>query len=341
MGIELWGNIIKFHSGHWILFGLLVICTVALGTPCIYHLIKRRYTRSLQLGVLLVGLIVISILICIEYAHSNDKNVTHTDILSKTVIFNFVNLFGIGLTILGAFWAYKQFKMQEDRIDCYEDFYKAAIKLLKDKGKFVHFYGSTLIPGHVTFGDENYVKEDGHYFKALTDRIEKFYNDSGQKKDSSKFILPKDYKIAYDRYRGKEYKNHGKGNRFCGTENEIITKKNEMQHMQDGVNHYALIRIMPNVQILSLNGEQEKLEDDPFLRNFYLSNGKTMIYAISVTHEQAPIIDKDEEPVFVGFKTQKASIINVFKKRFERQWNDIKNTNDESITHPEQSANTA
>jgi len=273
--------------------------------------------------VLIASLIMIVVLIILEVTNATTffkQGWHHLNIGNSLFYVIFGVLVGF-LTLYGLLLTYRQLKLMEDRIDCYEDFYEAAIELLNDNSsKYVHFSGSTLVPGHISFGDKNYVSDDGKYFKALDNRIRVFFakqRDNGkigdEKKDLSKFILPQEYSEPYNKYKGKTYKNHGKGDDFHGTQEEINEKKEEMKTMQTRLGDYSLIK-----QIDSLSSS--------FLNNFYLSNGKTMIYAISITHEQANMIPDDGkviEPVFVGFKTQKTSIIRAFEGRFNREWDNI------------------
>jgi len=329
------------NSGYVILAALLVGCVFLLIAAHYSGYLQKRRIKTSWLRRVLSALFLVSIIACIA-----NVLIPGECIISNNVIFSFVSLLGIGFTIFALFFAYEQFKMQEDRIDGYNDFYKAAIALLKDKdGKFVHFSGTTLIPGHISFGDKKYVSEYGDYVKVLVERTEAFHKIT-KKKESSKLILPEKYQLAYNKYLNKKYKNHGEGDNFNGTANEINEKKLEIESIEKKVNHCSLIKKMTPIKLLSSKTTESlcamskvKLnvveKDDPFLNNFYLSNGKTIIYAISITHEQAQIINDDEEPIFVGFKTQKTSIIKEFEKRFDRQWDDIENTNEEPLVYSE------
>jgi len=281
-------------------------------------ILQRKISAKDIRKILVVGasLVLIVLVIAIIFDTINTSTNEHVYKISDSIFYAIFGILVGFLTLFGLYLTYEQLILMEDRIDSYEDFYEVAIKLLNEnRSKFVHFSGSTLMPGHISFGDENYVGEHGSYFGALDTRIRKFHEKNKGKKDFSKFILPEDYEVPYEKYLNKKYKNRGSGNDFDGTQKSINDKKEEMQHIQSRVEHYSIIK-------------KEK-SDSSFLNSFYLSNGKTMIFAMSITHEQAEIIngeDKEIRPVFVGFKTQKASIIDAFEERFDRQWNNIKET---------------
>jgi len=262
---------------------------------------------TVALAIIIASFFVEVIIFKVENWHGLNVN----DSLSYTIFGLFVGL----LTFLGVGLTHKQLDLAEDKIESYKSFYKAAIKLLKDDdGDYLYFSGSTLVPGHITYGDETYVGKFGHYAESLTERAKELYKKKENKqqqdnKQFSKFILPQDFNKSYKRYEGKSYKNYSRDGNFDGNDIEAFKRKiEEVKYLKKVLSDHSEIRYVD-------------LDEHPFINSsFYLSNGKAMIYAMAFRYEQADIMDNEEELPFVGFQTKNKRIIEAFEKRFTRQW---------------------
>jgi hypothetical protein len=263
--------------------------------PRPFSSLKRWYAKPIRVTTIVT---VVVLLIAIYFENSGHN------LLQNSNVIGILGLIGIVGTIIGVVLTYEQLKLAEDRIEGYEKFYEVLHEILTDpKSQFFQFFGSTIIPGQVAFGDDRLIEQyklDLYYIAThLKDR------------QKLTLILPsaEQYKEAYKPYVGKIYRKK----RY--DQQTIDVKIDEALQCQN------TMRI--NAQLIEL----KKKEEIAIVDAFYFSNGRTAVYAVPL-HYNIARIDKLEhrnladqepqgQPILVGFKTTNGHVVAAFQQHFE------------------------
>lgn len=219
-------------------------------------------------------------------------------------IFSVIGIFG---TIVGLIITYEQLRLAEDRIDGYESLYDALDQLLHDdKARFFQFYGATLIPGHVAFGDSSVIKSYEDNLSSLLNHLPR----------SQQAIIiapsPNLYQTTYSPYLGNKYRNK-------------TFAQDVLDLLVDDVKAFHNRLQFPNLRVITI----EEKKDIEFISAYYYSNGRMVIYAVPLHYELERAKDVDNnpetnsgveiEPALVGFKTTNRSIVKAFEKDFHKR----------------------
>src|SRR5208283_3908256 len=118
---------------------------------------------------------------------------------------NLLSLVGLVLTTLGFWYTYLQLKFANDRVDGYRKLYFWIHKLfeeIEDGGqKEFYFYGSTILPGNISFENEEEIEWLKREMSSLFSRQDRYHH-----VDRSAVIVPQlkryedTYGFFHDRY---------------------------------------------------------------------------------------------------------------------------------------------
>ena len=299
--------------------GVVVVLIFALTYVRFYTAGFTRKRIWNLVGILLVLLLIVSGIYCEVLV----TGLATINPFSKSVMFNILTLCGILFAIAGLYYTYKQVKMYEDKIDGYEKLYKELLALFDDKKKIdkFQFFGPTLIPGQITYGDADIIEEYRQKIVMLPqkDKIRK----------NVRFITYDDVllKNAYDEYNGKKI--HG------------ITYNNDPKEKDGKENKGSIPGKLEEINSVKsqLDGFLTLLHDKGIkglIDNYYFSNGHTVIFVTPLHYLDAMAEEKPSEeklePVLVGFKTTDRSIVKAFEKKFNRLVTHIEKRNNANLT---------
>lgn len=291
----------------WIIFILFLVITLLeiFWGKQINHFLKNHIRGLYRKPLLAISL---SVLILIFLSYCFERN--GVGLFVNSNLLSILSIVGILGTIIGVILTYEQLKIAEDRIDGYEKLYSELRELIKPKSniKYFQFYGPTLIPGHIAYGDEkdidNYYNKLGELAKELKNKFE--------------LIVPsKELNIkAYSYYNDKVVNN------VKFTSSDIEKKLEELETLQGEL----------TLNKVEISLEKTRIE---IIDNFYFSNGKTAIYVIPlhfleaiagsdvVTEEKKTKKKEDSKnnnnkmhPELIGFKTTNRSIVKAFEQSF-------------------------
>jgi hypothetical protein len=240
---------------------------------------------------------------------------------NKPTTFHFVNiltLLGLGLTVFGFYYTFTQFKTEYERIKGYAKFYKCIEQLFEEiKSKKAHqflFYGSTILPGNISYDGEDQIRKYGGELLKLFKRAADGEGKYAHVKEVS-LILPteKDLRINYEFF----YKRHVKAfSRFQRADDQwrkfINDKFKDAQHLKlelkesDCSSRFVFTPRDERAQILK--------------RAYFFSNGIRVIYAMPLHFVDTIEVGEDAERVFphiVGFTTTDYELVQAYRQHFD------------------------
>jgi uncharacterized membrane protein (DUF106 family) len=292
---------------------LLIVILIAIAILFfLWVLYFSKHKNVLNREKYLVGSFIVVMLIIIAYI------VGHNQFLSNhfngSAVFNVVTFIGIGVTFLGVYIAYEQSKFINDRIYGYDEFYDKILSLIKeiDDNKnsdeiILQFSGQTLIPGQLSYSNKEKIESYRGKIAALSQ--------IGQMKKKMEFItLNEDLtKIAY---------NEVKNERVNG-----LTKRSIDKALED------LNTLKGNVEKQTIKIKDENMKG--IIENYYISNGRTAIYATSLHYLEFSANSKNKNfkklgIELIGFRTTDRTIVNAFKDKFVKIKEAIENKNKEN-----------
>jgi hypothetical protein len=302
-------------ASNWVIWSIFIIFFILLFIEIIWSkqlhdFCKKKFSGVSKKPILVIS---VSVLVLIILSYFLEKN--GIGLFVNSNILSILSIVGILGTIIGVILTYEQLKIAEDRIDGYIKLYSELKKLMSEKNiKKFQFYGPTIIPGHIAYGDRNDIKE---YKKLIYDLVDEL-------KKKFEIIVPSDelYIEAYSHYADQFINNiHYPQSKIT----KLLEEANELQKT-----------ILDNEG--DLTQEKSKIE---IIDNFYFSNGITVIYAIPL-HFQVAIAGSESSvssqttkksdgnsnknsmhPELIGFKTTNRSIVKAFELNFTKLNNKI------------------
>lgn len=282
----------------WVILGLLVLIVIfdLLSTKWFYLKFRDGIKYIYPRPVLWVSISTIVLILIALMFEQDGKNV-----FANSNIISILSVVGIIGTIIGVILTYEQLKIAEDRIDGYEKLYDEVFDLLKDETSTgFQYYGSTLIPGHIAYGE---LKEINKYQSEIYSMIVRISD-----KEKVKIIVPVAnlYDESYKPYINKSYK------KKKYTQEEVDKKVLEIQAFQKSI-------IDRQCQVTQVH----KKNEIGLIDSFYFSNGKTVIYVVPLHYQvaRAEVSEShktagDIDPTLIGFKTKNRAIIRSFEQKF-------------------------
>jgi hypothetical protein len=287
----------------WIIFILFMVITILeiFWGKQINHFLKSHIRGLYRKPLLAISL---SVLILIFLSYCFERN--GVGLFVNSNLLSILSVVGILGTIIGVILTYEQLKIAEDRIDGYEKLYSELHNMMEDKSniKKFQFYGPTIIPGQIAYGNEEDIKLYRNQIYALVSRLNKNFE----------VIVPSE-KLNTEAY---SYYNNQVINNKTYDSPEILKLLKEIKSLQDTIGDNEGV----------ITEEKSKVE---IIDNFYFSNGYTVIYAIPL-HFQVAIAgaenitseNKDKNssnngkmhPELIGFKTTNRSIVKAFELSF-------------------------
>jgi len=295
-----------------IFFLICIIITKKNVKDTIGHILKYEVNWVIVWSIIFV----LGFGIWIFYDGNSNKSVNP---FGNSTVFGVLEFITIGLAFLGIYFTYKQFKLKDDQIMSYEDFYEAAIEILESpKCKYLYFSGPTLTPG--AYYEYNkvgkYILEGGKYRFLFEDVVKKLGNRDNQKtplnkrENAVKIILPTEVDKFYENIKkGSDVQQRG--------EVTIGDIKKINGNMLTDVSRFINI---------GLNSSERD-----FVGGYFLSTGNSMLFAIPLNVYDKPIEDEKDDvhnaqnpSILIGIRTKDKFIIEKLDERFRTQWSKFK-----------------
>lgn len=225
---------------------------------------------------------------------------------------NVLGLIGLAVTSLGLWYAYIQLRIAEDRIDGYQKLYEWIFTLIdeikSDKAAVLHFYGSTILPGNVSYSSTKDLSRYKSDLKKIFDRDPEF-----EALTNVCFIVPDEdgYENTYTWFHNKRVANHHHRLPDAAWVSFVEDKKRDALRLQmtlaDGRESYTISTLRESDERFGL-----------LKRAYFFSNGRRVIYAIPLHYVEVPDEGRHQEvtPELVGFTTNAVSIVKAFERHF-------------------------
>ncbi len=231
---------------------------------------------------------------------------------------NFVTLMGLAFTALGLMLAIKEFRGRHERIVGYRDFYKWINELLREiqqrEANQLFFYGSTLLPGNISYEDERQID----HLKASFEKI--FGVSTDDKKQftdvrQAVLITPTedDLRANYNRFyrvriKGllRRYRDEAAWASFVEESFESARAFKEKLEGTDSPKRYIYTPRDPRLSAIN--------------QAYFISNGVRIIYAMPLHFTDTIEVEGEPErliPHIVGFTTTAYEIVQAYHKHFD------------------------
>ena len=245
-----------------------------------------------------------------DYIFSNINTPYNHGIGSSAIITIIGIIVGL-LTILGFFETIK--RLQNEKIDDYNTFYRACIKLFEETGHndYLYFSGATLLPGSAFKEfDKNTYKEKKNkagYFFALHNLILKYCKSEDRINDD----VPKNIKLILS-IQDKRILEWWLDN--------LVYDTNKLHNASDIFDNYKkLFRDANKMPLSFLEGNDDggiRVANwgDDCIDYFIISNGKSVVFAKTLNQGEV------DRPMIVGIKSDNPILINILEKNFENTW---------------------
>jgi cyclopropane fatty-acyl-phospholipid synthase-like methyltransferase len=224
---------------------------------------------------------------------------------------NLISLAGLVLTALGFWYTYLQLKYANDRIDTYRNFYNWIHKLFEEieheKSKEFYFYGSTILPGNISFDDPHEILWFKNEMNALFNREGKYAH-----VERSVVIVPQleKYRDTYRYFEDTYVKSFGNKYRPPAAWRSFVHDKQvEAREFQKNLS--------------TKHGGEKLTPMDHRYRDitnaYFFSNGNRVIYAKPLHYVNSPKVGDDlkvQTPHLVGLTSTDSATIHAFREHF-------------------------
>jgi cyclopropane fatty-acyl-phospholipid synthase-like methyltransferase len=226
-------------------------------------------------------------------------------------------LAGVLFSGIGFWYTFLQLQIANDRIDSYAGLYEWLHKLFNElenpkvTAKEFLFYGSTILPGNLSFGDDDYHEDEIKFFK---DKLREVFGKTHafEKLKRAIVVVPRadKYEDVYN-YFTKIRLSNFRGLSDADWIDKVKKKRNEARDFQES---------LP----LDKGGEKLTLSEDDkrywtIVNSYFFSNGRRIIYAKPLHFVNTAHSDnvRTLTPHLVGFTTNNATTVQAFHDHFK------------------------